>query len=325
MKERLVLGMGFFAVGACVLLAGGARNGPAMFSLAISAEPAPVSFTLGTRSTGPAALLASGGSGYIEDSGSPFNTAIGWQALFNSTGGCNVAGGYQALYSNDDGSNNTAVGYQALFHNISGELNEAFGMGALYYNTTGSFNTAIGNMALEGNTTGFANTGVGSIALRGNSTGSYNTAIGWEAGENSGVGSYNIHIGANQTGYWNESNTIRIGIPYDADRPFLAGQNRCFISGIVETAFGSAAKVVGITNDGQLGAIPMDSLPTKGDPGPQGPAGPPGDGLAAGSFLFLSPGSPVPAGFGYVGSTFFPLTLANKKTVKLTVHVYQKQ
>ena len=51
----------------------------------------------------------------IEDSGSPYRTAIGYQALFsNTTGFSNTASGYQALYANTTGSYNTATGAGAL-------------------------------------------------------------------------------------------------------------------------------------------------------------------------------------------------------------------
>jgi hypothetical protein len=52
----------------------------------------------------------------IEDSVSPYRTAIGYQALFSNTGFgfSNTASGYQALFSNTDGFQNTASGFQAL-------------------------------------------------------------------------------------------------------------------------------------------------------------------------------------------------------------------
>lgn len=329
MKRSLVLSLGFLVISAGLIFAGGPKAPSAAFTLAASGNaPVPMAFTLAPVTAEPGSLGVLGGSGYVEDSGAPFNTAIGWQALANSTlnGDCNAASGYQALYANTTGRNNTASGYQALFHNESGEANAAFGMGALYYNTIGGFNVAIGEIALEANTSGYGNTAIGSTSLRSNTTGSYNTAAGMEAGENTGSGSFNIHIGAKQTGYMNESNTIRIGIPYDPLRPTLAGQNRCFVAGIVENAFttGTAANVVGITGDGQLGTIPPEMLPTKGDPGPQGPQGPAGEGLVSGSCLFLPPGVAAPSGYTYLGSTFFPLTGPDKKTVKFTIHVYRK-
>src|SRR5260370_41688689 len=56
-----------------------------------------------------------------------YNTSLGEDALLNNTG-----------------SWNTAVGFDALFNNTTGNFNTANGEFTLYNNTVGSWNTAIG-------------------------------------------------------------------------------------------------------------------------------------------------------------------------------------
>jgi hypothetical protein len=151
--------------------------------------------------------------------------------------------------------------------------------------------------------------------------GDHNTAIGIGAGRNSTVGNFNIFIGADVDGTASDTNTIRIGTPYwSPNWNVYVGQNRTFISGIVEhlIAAGSNPYVVGITGDGRLGRFPDELLP-------EGPQGPPGEGLILGSLLFLVPGSTVPSGYALLGSTKLNLQLVNGRTIKLTINVYKKQ
>lgn len=111
------------------------------FSVALAVEPPPGGF-------------------YPEE-----NTALGKDALFNYLNGGigqNVAIGYNAMFSDTEGSSNTAVGDQSLYSNLSGgEANVALGYLALYNNTSGSSNVAVGNAALLDNTTADNNTAVG--------------------------------------------------------------------------------------------------------------------------------------------------------------------
>jgi trimeric autotransporter adhesin len=93
------------------------------------------------------------------------DTAAGFQALQNDTGGANTAAGAFALSSNTAGYNNVASGNYAL-----------------EVNTTGYGNTASGYFALGNNNTGYKNTASGYYALIGNATGSQNTASGFNAG-----------------------------------------------------------------------------------------------------------------------------------------------
>ena len=73
------------------------------------------------------------------------NTAVGFQAIVNTTGSYNNAVGAQALCNNTTGSYNNAVGGQALLNNTTGSFNTGVGHGAgfnVLYN--GSNNTFLG-------------------------------------------------------------------------------------------------------------------------------------------------------------------------------------
>ena len=133
------------------------------------------------------------GGGYLDEI-----TALGQDALLNydsSSVGRNTAIGFQALYNTTTGAENTAVGDQALHENTEGGGNTAMGFGALYGNTLGKFNVAVGENAMVANTTALEGTAVGWTALQANTTGSQNTAIGFAAMATS-TGAYNTALGA---------------------------------------------------------------------------------------------------------------------------------
>src|SRR5207248_3608593 len=96
-----------------------------------------------------------------------FDTAIGFQALTDATGG-----------------DNTAVGTFAGINVLTGHDNTAVGTGVLgglyYYDGAASFNTAIGSEALTG-TNGNYNAAVGYGSLELNNQGAKNTASGANA------------------------------------------------------------------------------------------------------------------------------------------------
>ena len=173
------------------------------------------------------------------------NTATGWEALtFNTTGNNNTATGTGSLQFNITGTENTATGVDALFANTIGTNNTANGAFALSSDTTGSDNTATGEEALEANTTGHDNTANGTNALLNNITGSSNIAIGSSAGLNLTTGSNDIDIG--NAGVAAEANTIRIGTQ--------GTQTKTFIAGVSATAVtGSTVKV---NSNGQIGVAP---------------------------------------------------------------------
>ncbi len=115
-----------------------------------------------------------------------------------STGQWNTASGYQALFNNV-GSGNSAMGNHALFQNTGG-YNTASGSDALYANTTGTNNTASGAFALNSDTTGSLNTaagfGAGQTFDSTNVTGSNDTALGTDTAFSTGTLTNATAIGA---------------------------------------------------------------------------------------------------------------------------------
>ncbi len=164
-----------------------------------------------------------------------FNTALGYQTLWNNSRGVdNTANGYRALYSNTTGSYNTANGVNALYFNSSGAFNTANGRNALYNNGVGNGNTANGHFALYSNN-GDHNTAIGLQALQNNTTGLGNTAIGWIALSHLIGGTNNIAIGSGSgtdPGSPNVNNTISIG-----NGDILNGANNQVILGNMSTTY----------------------------------------------------------------------------------------
>jgi len=81
--------------------------------------------------------------------------------MFSNTSGNNsTAIGYNALYYHAIGTSNTAIGPQAL-ENSTGFQNSAYGSLALSNSTTGIYNTAVGAQALWPNQAGDYNTSIG--------------------------------------------------------------------------------------------------------------------------------------------------------------------
>ena len=145
---------------------------------------------------------------------SPYNTAIGCNALSSSTGTNNNAFGYNSLrqntfgynnnafgyrtlYSNSTGFNNSAFGHQALRDNTTGYSNNAFGYQALMYNIDGYDNSAFGRNTLKQNISGIRNSAFGSKALLGNTGGSGNNAFGYNALNLNTFGGGNNAFGVN--------------------------------------------------------------------------------------------------------------------------------
>jgi hypothetical protein len=115
------------------------------------------------------------------------NTSFGIGALGNSASGGgnnNVAFGQQSLGELDGNqwSFNTAIGYNAMSQATGGLHNIGIGTQSLNYNQIGLLNLAIGRQSLESNISGSNNIGIGYSALIGNQGGSFNIAIGDNAG-----------------------------------------------------------------------------------------------------------------------------------------------
>jgi hypothetical protein len=127
--------------------------------------------------------------------GTPFLTALGYNAGLNNTGVSNSAVGWEALKANTSGTFSTAVGYQAGASNVSSNRLTAVGYQAGYL-STGASNSFFGAYAGNQISSGIANTGIGDNAL-GNATnsGSYNSALGQGALANISTGSNSVGVG----------------------------------------------------------------------------------------------------------------------------------
>ena len=141
----------------------------------------------------------------------PYNTALGFRALYYDKGAENTAGGYKALHLNTSGFQNTASGAQALYANTEGNYNTASGVRALASNKTGAFNTATGVGALYKNLVGDFNTASGVEALWGTTSGDKNTATGFHALYLNSTGSENTAVGVNALGKCNCSSNTAVG------------------------------------------------------------------------------------------------------------------
>ena len=163
-----------------------------------------------------------------------YNTAVGSQALLNnSVGSLNTAVGRRALNFTTTGGRNTAVGYQTLVSNTSGANNTAMGSESLEHNTTGNDNVALGFYALDSNTTGSQNLALGTAALLNNNTGGGNTAIGYEAGRFQADGS---------SGLATAGNSIYIGV---LSRGYSNNDNNSIVLGTTAIGAGANTTVIG--------------------------------------------------------------------------------
>jgi len=137
-------------------------------------------------------MTASGGTPYLTALG--YNAAVGTTGVYctavgtfaletNSTGTHNTATGAYSLYSNTTGDRHTAMGFEALYANTENDDNTAIGYRALKANTTGNTNVAVGSSALLANTTAAGNTAIGHFALKANTTGAGNTCVGYKGAE----------------------------------------------------------------------------------------------------------------------------------------------
>lgn len=108
---------------------------------------------------------------------SSYNSALGYQCLYNNSGSYNSAMGYQCMFLNN-GSYNSAIGNQTMYNNKNGDNNTVVGNYSLYNNSGGSFNTILGHYCLSNNNVGYYNTVVGYKALQNSVSGSKNTVIG---------------------------------------------------------------------------------------------------------------------------------------------------
>jgi len=163
-----------------------------------------------TNGSGAITIAASGGGGspatptvegivygkMTASGGTPFLTALGYNAAVVTTGVSNVAVGVDALKTNTSGAYNTAMGYQALSSGTTALYsNSAVGYQALQ-SCTGEQNTALGYQALKAHTSNSNSTGIGWSALVA-SSGTRNTGLGYSSGSAITSGSQNVIIGSN--------------------------------------------------------------------------------------------------------------------------------
>lgn len=123
-------------------------------------------------------------------------TAMGAGALRNDTGSVyNTAVGYLSMYYHLRGNSNTALGTSALRNDTTGSVNTALGVNTLYNHKTGDNNVAVGFDALLNDVDGGANTAVGSYAMVNHKTNGLNTAVGFESMYYDTAGTYNTAVG----------------------------------------------------------------------------------------------------------------------------------
>jgi len=206
-----------------------AAGGTYTWTAASSVTGVPYSGATGSVDLGPYDLKVNSLTIGLGNNSVSTNLAFGSNALRNNNSGSgyNTAVGYEALTANTASQNNTALGYRALYtfndtHNLIGYGNNtAIGSSALYKSTANSaYNTAIGSSAVYNNTTGSYNVGIGPSSLANNSTGRDNISIGFYSGSKYGSGtgaslsniSRGILIGSDSRTLTNNStNEIAIG------------------------------------------------------------------------------------------------------------------
>lgn len=156
--------------------------------------------------------------------------AFGYQALASNQGGTNNnAFGYQSLTANTSGinntgfgnstlsaitttSNNTAFGYQALTAS-TGTRNSAFGSGSITGAGFSERNSAFGYLSLAGLTTGTDNCAFGDSALATLGTGMNNSVFGSGAGTAITTGSHNVLVGKD-AGLLMTTQSQNVGVGY---------------------------------------------------------------------------------------------------------------
>ncbi len=146
------------------------------------------------------------------------------------------------------GTVSTFVGNQAGNFTNTGTDNHGFGFKALTAITSGSSNNAFGTESLASATTASGNTAFGEGTLAQLTTGQFNIAIGGVTGLNYTTESSNIVI--NNQGTVADANTIRIGTQGSGNFQ----QNKTYIAGIYNTAFGATNQLVFIDDQGKLGS-----------------------------------------------------------------------
>jgi hypothetical protein len=213
-----------------------------------------------TNSAGGISIAASGGGasaatptalGTVYGSmttsgGTPYLTALGYNAAPSATGAGNTAVGVSSMAAITSSAANSAFGYQALSTATTGDENSAFGYQALKL-TTGKDNSAFGTVALANNSSGNYNTAHGAYALQANTTASSSTAVGYQALYSASTNGLNTAVGY-QAGY---ATTTGSGDNLNSFFGYQAG--KAVTSGYYVTALGASA-LLNATGTGNTGA-----------------------------------------------------------------------
>lgn len=143
------------------------------------------------------------------------NVAIGFNALYSTSGYRNIGIGSYAYYFSNLGSDNVAIGYQSQFYNNSdAKRSISLGTNSLL-NNAGNDNISIGDNSSKLTTSGVFNTIVGSQAFIKNTVGSDNVALGYQSLYNNTVGNQNVAIGEN-TLQTNSIGNLNTAVGYSA-------------------------------------------------------------------------------------------------------------
>lgn len=155
------------------------------------------SYTIGTIAIGSKAGYSNNGD---------YNNFLGYQAGYsNQDGSANLFAGFQSGYSNTNGGENVFLGFQAAQSNTSGDGHVIIGYKAGSSTTTGHHNSFIGELSGYTNTTGSHNSFLGELSGYSNSTGTWNSFFGDSSGRLNSSGNQNTFVGyfagaANTTG-----------------------------------------------------------------------------------------------------------------------------
>ena len=214
--------------------------------------------TFGNISIGAGALRTNTGTDFGQANTFSSNTAVGHNALYNSTlGYYNVGIGFRALYGSQAGVGNTAIGNNAATANDGTEgvfIGYDAGSSRLKWNKDISIGVYSGK-----NAQGTQNVLIGYCA--GYQTNNYNTALGTCAGKFSGNASdRNVYIGykAGPSALTNESCQLYIGIN-SGTTPLIKGDfgtgvvtiNSCLkVTEASGSFIGDGSGLTGISGDG---------------------------------------------------------------------------
>ena len=193
--------------------------------------------SIGIGTTTPQATLDVNGSLHVTDMVSAGGYFIGNQRALYINGATTAVG----VYTGGGTDDNTFMGADSGESLTSGGANSFYGIWSGINISSGSLNTFIG-------------AGAGGYTT----TGSTDIMIGAYGGENNMTGNNDIYVGNSGASTNNESNTMRLGLPYSSQSggcgslPPPCGQTSTYIAGIY--GVNVAGVPVQINSNGQLGA-----------------------------------------------------------------------